>query len=85
MRVRPRSAALTVPPLTALTPAPAAAASSAPSAVPTLLAAIAELPVDDERREGYDRKREFGDWIHADRDGCNTRAEVMQLATRSPR
>ncbi len=42
-----------------------------------LLEAVLVLPVEVEHREGYDRVREFGGWIDADRDGCNTRAEVM--------
>ncbi|MGW6837034.1 hypothetical protein ACWGCI_27020 [Streptomyces sp. NPDC054949] len=29
-------------------------------------------------REGYDRQRQFGNWINADHEGCNTRAEVMR-------
>ncbi|MGX5210324.1 hypothetical protein ACWKT3_16810 [Streptomyces violaceus] len=41
-------------------------------------AAIARLPVVVEDRTGYDRVREFGaGWIDADRDGCNTRMEVL--------
>ncbi|MGW3462687.1 HNH endonuclease family protein [Streptomyces olivaceoviridis] len=39
--------------------------------------AVAALPVADEHREGYDRVREFGNWIDADKDGCNTRREVL--------
>ncbi|MEE1761469.1 HNH endonuclease family protein [Streptomyces sp. SP18BB07] len=39
--------------------------------------AVDALPVAAERREGYNRLREFGDWIDADRDGCNTRQEVL--------
>lgn len=42
-----------------------------------LLQAVMELPLEAERREGYDRQREFGGWIDADRDGCDTRSEVM--------
>ncbi|RLK58425.1 uncharacterized protein DUF1524 [Actinokineospora cianjurensis] len=38
--------------------------------------AIAALPVADEVREGYERTK-FKHWIDADRDGCNTRAEVL--------
>ncbi|MFC9931967.1 HNH endonuclease family protein [Streptomyces sp. NPDC127190] len=39
--------------------------------------AVAALPVADEHRQGYDRLREFGTWIDADKDGCNTRKEVL--------
>ncbi|MFH8470931.1 HNH endonuclease family protein [Streptomyces sp. NPDC017991] len=40
--------------------------------------AIGRLDVAVEDRTGYDRAREFGSgWIDADRDGCNTRAEVL--------
>lgn len=43
----------------------------------TLHQAVADLPVADENRSGYDREREFGGWVDADHDGCNTRAEVL--------
>ncbi|MFI0776149.1 HNH endonuclease family protein [Streptomyces sp. NPDC021212] len=39
--------------------------------------AVASLPVADEDRTGYDREESFGTWTDADRDGCNTRAEVL--------
>ncbi len=39
--------------------------------------AVAALVVEVEHGEGYDREREFGGWVDADRDGCNTRAEVL--------
>jgi hypothetical protein len=46
--------------------------------------AVAALPVADEQREGYDRDL-FRHWIDADRDGCNTRAEVLlEEAVESP-
>ncbi|MFI2764881.1 HNH endonuclease family protein [Streptomyces echinatus] len=51
---------------------PAAAVEGVP-----LHEAVAALPVADENREGYNRLTSFGGWIDADRDGCNTRAEVL--------
>ncbi|MGK5629150.1 GmrSD restriction endonuclease domain-containing protein [Streptomyces sp. URMC 123] len=54
----------------------AVAVGRAVAGVP-LQEAIAALPVEEEHREGYHRAREFGDWIDADKDGCNTRAEVL--------
>ncbi|GAA2733817.1 HNH endonuclease family protein [Actinocorallia aurantiaca] len=41
-----------------------------------LRAALAELPVAAESREGYVRTA-FKHWIDADKDGCSTRAEVL--------
>ncbi|MFI9332596.1 HNH endonuclease family protein [Kitasatospora sp. NPDC052868] len=38
--------------------------------------AIEALPVADENRAGYERTK-FRHWIDADRDGCNTRKEVI--------
>ncbi|MGW0372929.1 hypothetical protein ACWDZW_29420 [Streptomyces coeruleorubidus] len=38
---------------------------------------MARLPVAAEDRTGYDREQSFGGWIDADRDGCNTRMEVL--------
>ncbi|WP_435107935.1 HNH endonuclease family protein [Nocardiopsis synnemataformans] len=63
------AAALT--PVTALAPAAAHAAEAVPLAV-----AVAGLPVTDESRQGYDRSL-FPHWVDADRNGCNTRAEVL--------
>ncbi|WP_328407326.1 hypothetical protein OG542_00995 [Streptomyces violaceus] len=57
---------------------PAHGAAQAADETLPLRAAIARLPVVVEDRTGYDRVREFGaGWIVADRDGCNTRMEVL--------
>jgi len=42
----------------------------------TVEEAIAALPVRDEDRTGYKRTN-FKHWVDADRDGCNTRQEVL--------
>ncbi|MEL5955307.1 hypothetical protein AADR41_11105 [Streptomyces sp. CLV115] len=58
---------------------PSGAASAAPGDVVTapLSELIASLPVEAEGpRAGYSRKQ-FKHWIDADRDGCNTRDEVL--------
>ncbi|WTO32919.1 HNH endonuclease family protein [Streptomyces achromogenes] len=39
--------------------------------------ALATLPVRDEDRTGYERTK-FKHWVDADKDGCNTRAEVLK-------
>ncbi|WP_346009731.1 HNH endonuclease family protein [Streptomyces sp. SID1328] len=53
-------------------------AQAAPTADTLPLAeAVAQLPVAAEDRTGYDREQSFGGWIDADRDGCNTRMEVL--------
>ncbi|MBI0293273.1 HNH endonuclease [Streptomyces sp. PRKS01-29] len=53
-------------------------ASAAPgdTVTTTLRQVVADLPVADESRTGYDRSK-FRHWVDADRDGCNTRAEVL--------
>jgi hypothetical protein len=56
---------------------PAAGSAAGTTSTAPLLQEVMALPVETEHREGYDRLREFGGWIDADRDGCNTRAEVM--------
>ncbi|MFJ7148874.1 HNH endonuclease family protein [Streptomyces sp. NPDC100445] len=39
--------------------------------------ALTTLPVREEDRTGYERSM-FGGWVDADRDGCNTRSEVLK-------
>ncbi|MFE1198534.1 HNH endonuclease family protein [Streptomyces olivaceoviridis] len=67
-------AALVVP-----TTAHAAPVASAPGDTVTLPVtdALARLPVRSEDRTGYERTK-FKHWVDADRDGCNTRAEVLK-------
>ncbi|TVZ90504.1 HNH endonuclease family protein [Streptomyces sp. BK340] len=85
-----RTAAATLPALAALLapttahaapPAPAHAVSTqrhAPGDTITLPVrdALAALTVQDESRSGYSRDK-FKHWTDADKDGCNTRAEVL--------
>ena len=54
------------------------ASSPIPAANETddVLAALQMLPIQPERREGYSRHA-FRHWIDADRDGCDTRQEVL--------
>lgn len=60
-----------------------APAQAAPETV-SLRSAVAELPVAEESRTGYERSL-FPHWIDEDRDGCNTRKEVLiSEATTAP-
>jgi hypothetical protein len=52
------------------------AASAEETTSPTLAEALAALPVTEEVRDGYDRKL-FKHWVDEDKDGCNTRQEVL--------
>jgi hypothetical protein len=63
------AAALALLPLTTATPAHAAETLS-------LHDGIEALPQAAEVRDGYERTK-FKHWIDEDRDGCNTRAEVL--------
>jgi hypothetical protein len=57
---------------------PAAAQAAAPAGYTLPLTdADASIRVAAEDRTGYKREQSFGGWIDADRDGCNTRAEVL--------
>lgn len=60
-------------------PATARAATVDASTGPVLVRVlIAELPVADESRAGYVRTA-FKHWVDADKDGCNTRNEVLKV------
>src|SRR4051794_614544 len=69
-------AALAVLPL--LPAIPAQAAETLP-----LSDAVQELPVAAESRAGYQRTS-FKHWVDADKDSCNTRAEVLLDESRIP-
>ncbi|MFI5808922.1 HNH endonuclease family protein [Streptomyces sp. NPDC051561] len=67
--------------------APAAAAQAAPAGsgpwgergdtlVMPLEKALAEMPVAEESRTGYERTK-YKHWVDANHDGCSTRAEVL--------
>ncbi len=53
------------------------AQAAEPSYTLPLTNAVNTIPVAAEDRTGYNREASFGGWIDADRDGCNTRAEVL--------
>ncbi|SEG85656.1 Protein of unknown function [Actinacidiphila yanglinensis] len=57
--------------------APARAATPTEQDSVALHQAVAHLPLAPEDRTGYNRATSFGGWIDADRDGCNTRQEVL--------
>jgi hypothetical protein len=64
--------------LSALTATGPASAADDPGQVVTLplRQAIADLPVADENRTGYQRES-FRHWVDANRNGCSTRSEVL--------
>lgn len=71
------AAALTLLPLLATTPAHAQAD------VLTLADGIQRLPLAAESRDGYQRTA-FKHWVDADKDSCNTRAEVLEAESLVP-
>jgi hypothetical protein len=72
------TATLITPTTAYAVPAAPASQRSAPGDTITLPVrdALAALPVRDESRAGYTRDK-FKHWTDADRDGCNSRAEVF--------
>ena len=75
--VRTAAAALSALAALLLTPTTAHAAGPGDTVVLPVSDALAALPVRDEDRTGYERSK-FRHWIDADRDGCNTRQEVLK-------
>ncbi|MFD5013787.1 HNH endonuclease family protein [Streptomyces chartreusis] len=71
-----RTAAAALSALAALLSPTTAQAAPGETVVLPLRDALAGLPVQDEDRTGYTRDK-FRHWIDADRDGCNTRNEVL--------
>ncbi|GGP93331.1 hypothetical protein GCM10010278_84160 [Streptomyces melanogenes] len=58
--------------------APARAAAPEDTVTLPVRDALQNLPVRAEDRTGYERTK-FKHWVDADRDGCNTRAEVLKI------
>ncbi|MGW6604250.1 HNH endonuclease family protein [Streptomyces sp. NPDC055036] len=75
------AAALLALPLTAMPVSAAADMTAAVVAPMTLTDGINLLPVAEESREGYKRSS-FKHWTDADRDGCDTRQEVLKAESR---
>ncbi|MEW2290510.1 HNH endonuclease family protein [Streptomyces sp. NPDC047841] len=68
-------AALLAPTTAHAAPAPAAAPRDAVTL--PVQDILAQLPVRSEDRTGYER-RKFKHWVDADKDGCDTRTEVLK-------
>ncbi|MFI0766134.1 HNH endonuclease family protein [Streptomyces sp. NPDC021218] len=62
---------------------PPAAAAPGAMVTTTLREAVAALPLAAEDRTGYTRER-FKHWVDADRNGCNTRSEVLLAEATEP-
>ncbi|MBQ0867417.1 HNH endonuclease family protein [Streptomyces sp. RK75] len=78
------AAALTLPLLTAAAPAVAEPAPARQAVDLPVVQAIETLPLEKENRAGYKRTK-FKHWVDADKDGCNTRQEVLiEEATQEP-
>ncbi|MFJ9420661.1 HNH endonuclease family protein [Streptomyces sp. NPDC101249] len=71
-----RAAALTALLALPLTTSPAHAQDAPRRVVLPIAAAVASLPVADESRDGY-KRTSFKHWVDADRNGCDTRQEVL--------
>ncbi|MFJ8143311.1 HNH endonuclease family protein [Streptomyces sp. NPDC096013] len=61
----------------AAVPAPVLAVAPGDTVTLPVRDALAALPVQGESRTGYERAK-FKHWTDADRDGCNTRMEVLK-------
>ncbi len=62
---------------------PAASPATASPSTPAGIDLLAEVQIAPEQRDGYNRDL-FEHWIDEDRDGCNTRAEVLKRDSLSP-
>lgn len=76
------SSLLAVGTITGVAPAALAAPATAVATV-QVTSLLGSLMVAPENTSTYDRSY-FKAWIDADRDGCDTRAEVLQSETRAP-
>ncbi|WP_435846182.1 HNH endonuclease family protein [Streptomyces diacarni] len=84
MTIRSLLAATLAVPLLSVAAAPAGAEHAPTRVHAPVDQVINALPVADESREGYKRTK-FRHWVDADRDGCNTRSEVLlEEATEKP-
>ncbi|MFJ3021497.1 hypothetical protein RKD37_001783 [Streptomyces ambofaciens] len=72
----PRTAAAAVAALAALTFPTTAHADPGDTVTLPVRQALAQLPIADEDRTGYERDK-FRHWIDEDKDGCSTRNEVL--------